>query len=155
MAIMLKRVYEESDPSDGTRILVDRLWPRGLTKERAQVDHWIRDVAPSESLRKWFGHRPERWPEFKIRYRKELESAARVEAIAELRRLCGKGKVTILFGARDEKRNQAVALVEILSLRQLGAGARRRSSASMLSRGTRPGGSNKPSKKSRAGKLRR
>jgi uncharacterized protein YeaO (DUF488 family) len=113
LAIKLKRVYEPPAPADGVRVLVDRLWPRGLRKEAAAVDHWARDIAPSAELRRWFGHDPERWPEFRARYRQEL-LAGRPDALAALRRLCAEGPVTLVYAARDEQRNNAVVLRELL-----------------------------------------
>lgn len=110
--IRVKRVYEEPSRTDGLRILVDRLWPRGLTKERAAVDLWLKDVAPSTELRKWFGHDPAKWKEFQARYRKEL-----VERKAALDLLAQKSKdhtVTLLYGARDEEHNEAIVLKSIL-----------------------------------------
>jgi len=108
----LRRVYEPPSPGDGQRVLVDRLWPRGLTKERARVDVWLRDIAPSEELRRWYGHVPERWEEFRRRYHRELDRNP--VAVARLRGLIEDGPVTILFGAKDELHNQAVALKEYL-----------------------------------------
>jgi len=110
--VFIKRVYAPADPSDGKRVLVDRLWPRGLTKERASVDVWMRDIAPSEELRKWFGHEPERWQEFRRRYHGELDRNP--DALARLREMAEDGPVTLLFGAKDEEHNQAVALKEYL-----------------------------------------
>jgi uncharacterized protein YeaO (DUF488 family) len=111
--IRVKRVYEEPAKEDGYRILVDRLWPRGLTKERARVDLWMKEIAPSDALRKWYGHEPEKWPEFEKRYRAEL--AKKKELLAEVERLEKEhGKVTLLFGRKDEKQNQAVVLASIL-----------------------------------------
>lgn len=110
--IRLKRIYDETSPDDGYRILVDRVWPRGMRKDKAAVDRWLRDVAPSSELRKWFGHDPERWPEFRRRYREEL--AAGPPALYELIELCRDGTVTLLFGARDRERNQAVVLYEVV-----------------------------------------
>jgi uncharacterized protein YeaO (DUF488 family) len=107
--VTLKRVYEPASRTDGCRILVDRIWPRGLTKTRAAVDIWLKDVAPSTTLRKWFGHRPERWTEFRQRYLRELR--ARNEAADALLDAASHHRhVTLLFSARDEKRNQAVVL---------------------------------------------
>src|SRR5512142_602014 len=103
--IRLKRAYEAPDPSDGKRILVERLWPRGLTKEAAKLDAWVKEVSPSPELRKWFAHDPEKWPEFQERYRAELEENA--AGIAELREAMGKGTVTFVYAARDEERNSA------------------------------------------------
>lgn len=111
--IQVKRVYEEPAKEDGFRILVDRLWPRGLTKERAHVDLWMKEIAPTDALRKWFGHEPEKWPEFEKRYRAEL--GKKKELFAEIKRLEKEKKaVTLLFGRRDEKQNQAVILADIL-----------------------------------------
>ncbi len=109
----LKRVYAEPSPSDGTRILVDRLWPRGLTKEKAHVDLWLKDVAPSTELRKWFAHDPARWTEFKSRYRAELSKSA--EPLATLKQAIAKGPSTLLYGAKDEEHNQAVALLDLVT----------------------------------------
>lgn len=106
-----KRVYEPAAKDDGYRVLVDRLWPRGLTKAKAHVDLWLKEVAPSTELRKWFGHEPEKWPEFQKRYRAELNE----EGLASLKRLEKEHKkVTLLYGAKGEERNQAVALLKIL-----------------------------------------
>jgi uncharacterized protein YeaO (DUF488 family) len=111
--IKLKRVYVAAEPSDGYRILVDRLWPRGLSKEKAKIDLWLKEIAPSGALRKWFGHEPERWGEFQVRYRKELKS--KQELLAQVRQLEKQHRtVTLLYGARDESHNEAVALVELL-----------------------------------------
>ena len=111
--IKIKRVYEAPAASDGTRVLVDRLWPRGLSKTDAAVDHWSKDLAPSAALRKWFGHKPERWDEFRKRYRSELANHA--AEVDELQKLARKGTVTLLFGAHDEAHNNAVALMEFIS----------------------------------------
>lgn len=111
-AIAIKRVYEEPQDSDGKRILVDRLWPRGLTKEKARIDLWLKDVAPSNELRKWFGHDPEKWVEFQKRYAAEL--TAHPEGLAALKADLKKGPVTLLYGAHDEEHNQAVALAKML-----------------------------------------
>ena len=111
--IRVKRVYEEPAKDDGYRILVDRLWPRGLTKEKAHVDLWMKEIAPSDALRKWFGHEPEKWPAFEKKYRAELEK--KKELFAEIKRLEKEhGKVTLLFGRKDEKQNQAVVLASML-----------------------------------------
>ena len=110
--IRVKRVYEPASPSDGTRILVDRLWPRGVSRERAQIDHWAKDVAPSHELRKSFAHDPERWDEFRRRYFAELNE--RQDAVEALRQMIGDGKATLLFAAREETRNNALALKEFL-----------------------------------------
>jgi len=116
-AVALKRVYEPPAPEDGTRVLVDRLWPRGLSKEKAAVDHWAKEVAPSHALRRWFGHAPERWDAFQARYCEELESPEAQEEIAALRALQRKGHVTLLYAAKDEEMNNAVALRDYLRRR--------------------------------------
>lgn len=111
MAVALKRAYEAPADSDGTRVLVDRLWPRGMTKAKARIDVWLKDVAPSTQLRKWFGHDPEKWAEFQQRYRAELKGS---EALAELRRLVRAGHVTLVYSAKDEEHNDAVVLAKLL-----------------------------------------
>jgi uncharacterized protein YeaO (DUF488 family) len=111
MTFQIKRVYDKPESEDGVRVLVDRLWPRGLTKAKAGLDHWLKDVAPSAELRRWFGHKPERFVVFHQRYRKEL---AGNPAVAALRKL-GRGRtVTLLYGARDPKVNHAVVLLTAL-----------------------------------------
>jgi uncharacterized protein YeaO (DUF488 family) len=112
MNLKIKRVYEPSDKNDGTRVLVDRLWPRGMTKAKAGVDIWLKELAPSAELRKWFGHDPDKWTEFKKRYRAELEMND--EQVARLREEIKKGPVTLLYGAKDEEHNDAVVLMEFL-----------------------------------------
>ena len=111
--IKLKRVYEPASRTDGTRILVDRLWPRELRKEDAAIDHWSKELAPSTALRQWFGHEPERWKEFRKRYKAEL--AQQPETLAKLRGFARKGPITLLFAAHDELRNNAVVVHELLS----------------------------------------
>nr|WP_242111782.1 DUF488 domain-containing protein [Luteimonas aquatica] len=111
MNVMLKRVYEPAAGTDGERILVDRLWPRGLAKAEAKIDLWLKDVAPSTELRRWFGHDPEKWAGFKKRYRAELKGSA---ALSELRALSRRGDITLLYASRDEEHNQAVALKQML-----------------------------------------
>jgi uncharacterized protein YeaO (DUF488 family) len=113
MRIKIKRVYEQPDKEDGTRILVDRLWPRGLTKAKASVDLWLKGIAPSTELRKWFGHDPDKWAEFKTRYRAELREND--EQVALLKREIDKGAVTLVYGAKDEEHNKALLLQELLS----------------------------------------
>ena len=113
MNLKIKRVYEPSDKNDGIRILVDRLWPRGLTKAKAGVDIWLKELAPSAELRKWFGHDPDKWTEFKKRYLVEL--AENDEQLARLREEIKKGTVTLLYGAKDEEHNDAVVLIEFLN----------------------------------------
>lgn len=108
----VKRIYEPPEASDGRRVLVDRLWPRGMSKDRARIDEWLKETAPSTELRKWFSHDPSKWAEFKRRYAAELEGK---EAILDaLRAEARSGTVTLLYGARDEEHNQAVALRELL-----------------------------------------
>lgn len=109
----IKRIYEEPDPSDGRRILVDRLWPRGLSKERARVDWWLKEIAPSDELRHWFGHDPARWQEFRTRYRSELKGQRAL--LDELKSLARKEPVTLLYAAKDQEHNNAVVLRELLA----------------------------------------
>lgn len=110
--VRIKRVYDEPAAEDGQRILVDRLWPRGISKDKAHIDEWLKEIAPSDELRKWFGHDPARWEEFRERYRQELE--AKAELVAGLRELAAEGTVTLLFAAKDEEHNNAVVLKEML-----------------------------------------
>jgi uncharacterized protein YeaO (DUF488 family) len=112
MTLQLKRVYLPPDDTDGRRILVDRLWPRGLSKATAKIDLWIKDIAPSNELRKWFAHESEKWPEFRKRYAAELRQMP--EVVAQLRAELRKGHATLLFGAHNETENNAVALREYL-----------------------------------------
>ena len=111
MNIMLKRTYTPPARSDGERILVDRLWPRGLAKVQAKIDIWLKDVAPSTELRQWFGHDPAKWSEFKKRYCAELKNNP---ALSELQALSHKGTVTLVYAARDQLHNEAVVLKQIL-----------------------------------------
>ena len=111
--IRIKRAYEEPDGEDGTRILVDRLWPRGLTKEKARVDLWLKDVAPSTELRKWFAHDPGKWAEFQSRYQEELKKNR--EQVLLLRKEAAKGTVTLVYGAKDQQHNEAVILQRLLT----------------------------------------
>jgi len=108
----IKRVYDPPNADDGRRVLVDRVWPRGLRKEKLADALWLKEIAPSTALRKWFGHRPERWEEFRRRYGAELD--AMPETVARLHRLMGEGPVTLLYSARDTEHNQAVALRDYL-----------------------------------------
>lgn len=110
--IKLKRAYEEPSRDDGERILVERLWPRGLTKERAAVDLWLKEIAPSPELRKWFGHDPSKWTRFQKRYWKELEKNE--EAVEQLRQKGRHGTMTLVYAARDEEHNGALALKQYL-----------------------------------------
>jgi uncharacterized protein YeaO (DUF488 family) len=111
-AIHLKRAYDEAAPEDGLRILVERLWPRGLTKDRARIDLWMKDISPSPELRKWYGHDPAKWTEFQKRYRAELDNSK--ETVEELREKCRSGTVTFVYAARDEERNSALILKKFL-----------------------------------------
>lgn len=111
MSVMLKRAYEAPAPTDGKRILVDRLWPRGLAKVKARIDLWLKDVAPSTELRQWFGHDPVKWPEFRKRYRAELKANP---ALEELRALSRRGDITLVYAARDALHNEAVVLKQVL-----------------------------------------
>lgn len=110
--IKIKRVYDEYAKKDGYRILVDRIWPRGVSKEDAKLDKWNKEIAPSDELRKWFDHKEERFEEFKKRYKKELEDHQ--DDLKEIKKIANEKTVTILYGAKDEKMNQAVILKEIL-----------------------------------------
>lgn len=110
--LRVKRIYEEPHPSDGARILVDRLWPRGVSKESAALDRWMKEIAPSHELRKEFGHDPDRWAEFVQAYAHELE--AKPDLVAELRDFAARETVTLLYSARDTRHNQAVALASYL-----------------------------------------
>jgi uncharacterized protein YeaO (DUF488 family) len=112
MTLHIKRVYDSPAKADGQRILVDRLWPRGLSRGRAEVDHWFKEIAPSAELRRWFAHRPERWPEFRRRYCAELDRNP--DGVAELRQAIGRRTATLLYAARDVEHNNARALQEYL-----------------------------------------
>src|SRR5437879_16204 len=110
--IKLKRAYDSPESTDGVRILVDRLWPRGVKKEDAAIDQWMKDIAPSDDLRKWFGHHPERWEEFCERYAEEVSPHS--EQLKQLRDLARKGQITLVYSAHDEVHNNAVALRNFL-----------------------------------------
>jgi uncharacterized protein YeaO (DUF488 family) len=112
LSVRIKRVYEPAEPADGYRVLIDRVWPRGISRERARIDEWDKELAPSTELRKWFGHDPARFDEFRRRYRDELRPHA-----DDLDKLCtraGKGPLTLVYGARDEQHNDAVVLAEVI-----------------------------------------
>ncbi len=111
--IQTKRVYDPTEGTDGTRVLVDRMWPRGIRKQDAHIDLWLKEIAPSTALRQWFGHDPRRWTEFKRRYFHEL--GANADAVRRLQALTDSGDVTLIYSARDEDHNQARALAEYLS----------------------------------------
>jgi uncharacterized protein YeaO (DUF488 family) len=110
--VRIKRAYDPAKPGDGYRVLVDRLWPRGVSRERADLDEWARDLAPSDGLRKWFSHDPTRFPEFRERYREELNGHR--DQIAQLRSRARHGPLTLVYGARDTEHNDAVVLAELL-----------------------------------------
>ena len=111
MPVRIKRVYDEPAADDGTRILVDRLWPRGISREKAAFETWMKDVAPSSDLRKWFDHKPERWTEFQERYREELRGNPEIEV---LRKMAASGTVTLLYGSRNREFNHAKVLAEVV-----------------------------------------
>lgn len=111
--VRIARIYGQPETNDGYRVLVDRLWPRGVKKQAAKVDEWMKEIGPSDALRKWFGHKVERWPEFQKRYRAEL--ATKGDLVKGLRKVERKhGTLTLLFGAKDEEQNQAVVLRDVL-----------------------------------------
>jgi len=112
LRVEVRRVYDEPGGADGIRILVDRLWPRGLSKQRARVDLWLKDIAPSTELRKWFSHDPNKWSEFQARYRHELRS--KVDLLDVLKEKAAQGPITLLYGAKDEAHNEAVVLQSVL-----------------------------------------
>jgi uncharacterized protein YeaO (DUF488 family) len=123
--LRLKRVYEPPARSDGERILVDRLWPRGLSKKDAAVDAWLKDLAPSTELRRWFGHDPRKWTEFQRRYRSELRAHA--DLVRDLAERAARGTVTLIYGARDEEHSDAVVLARVVRARMGRAAAARAS----------------------------
>jgi uncharacterized protein YeaO (DUF488 family) len=112
--VTIKRVYDPAGASDGVRILVDRLWPRGVKKQSAQIERWIRELGPSDELRKFFGHEPARWREFRNRYIEELKRPETQAWLAELARIARDGTLTLVYGAKDEQHNQAVVLKELV-----------------------------------------
>ncbi len=113
MQIKVKRVYEPASPDDGKRVLVERLWPRGMRREQLQIDYWEKEVAPSSELRKWFAHDPNKWDEFKLKYWEELKGNPKIEELKEWAR---RGTLTLLFSARDKEKNSAQALKEYLEM---------------------------------------
>jgi uncharacterized protein YeaO (DUF488 family) len=115
--VRIKRIYDEPAPEDGRRILVDRIWPRGRSQEEVRLSAWLQDLAPSTTLHKWFGHEPERWPEFRERYLAELAGPAAQALLQELADLAQAETVTLVYAARDQKRNNAVVLKELLEER--------------------------------------
>ena len=114
MMVRLRRVYEAPRPEDGTRVLVDRLWPRGLTKEKAALDEWVKDVAPSTELRRWYAHDPARFEEFRRRYEQELAEPGPAKALAGLRETAGQGTITLLTATRDIDHSEAAVLASLL-----------------------------------------
>jgi uncharacterized protein YeaO (DUF488 family) len=110
--VKTKRIYDQASLADGKRILIDRLWPRGIKKEEAKIDEWLRDIAPSTELRKWFSHDPAKWQEFKKRYKRELQDKA--ELVSKLKTEAKKGTITLLFAAKDTEHVNAVVLKEVL-----------------------------------------
>jgi len=110
--LLLKRVYEETSKTDGYRILVDRIWPRGIKKSEAKIDLWLKEIAPSNELRKWFDHDPRKWNQFRTKYSKELKN--KEEELSILTQCLKKSTVTLLYGAKDEEHNQAIALIEFI-----------------------------------------
>lgn len=115
--IRIKRAYREPEPDDGYRVLIDRLWPRGVKKEQLKLDAWLKELAPSSELRKWFGHEPARWEEFQRRYRSELSSPEAQTLLTELAERADLGPLTLVYGAKDEEHNDAVVLRELLEER--------------------------------------
>lgn len=115
--VAIKRAYDEAEPQDGTRVLIDRLWPRGVSKERARIDLWLKDVAPSTELRKWYGHDPAKFDEFRRRYLEELAQEPGKSGIARLREMAEQGPVTLVFAAHDAAHANATVLRELLSKR--------------------------------------
>jgi uncharacterized protein YeaO (DUF488 family) len=114
MDIRIQRAYDDPAPGDGYRVLVDRVWPRGRSRQQLALDAWARDLAPSTALRQWFGHRPERWDAFRSRYLAELAATSARAQLRALRTAAGRGPLTLVYGARDALRNQAVVLREAL-----------------------------------------
>ena len=117
----IKRVYSDPSPRDGVRILVDRIWPRGISKERACIDEWRKELAPSTRLRQWFSHDPHKWKEFRRRYRAELRRSCQTEALKALVVLSRKQTITLIYSAADEEHNQAVVLKAVLDSRRKSA----------------------------------
>lgn len=120
--VRLQRAYDTPGTGDGYRVLVDRVWPRGRTKDELQLDAWARDLGPSTELRKWFGHDPARWTEFQERYRAELADPGRARALDALAERARRGPVTLIFGARDTEHNQARVIADELRSRTIGVG---------------------------------
>lgn len=113
--LKIKRAYDKSESADGERILIDRLWPRGVSKERAHLDEWQKDLAPSTELRKWFGHDPKKWAEFKKRYAKELEAPEKKKLLEDIARRATNGTVTLIYGAKDTEHSDVKVLEELIT----------------------------------------
>ncbi len=113
--IKIKRAYEAKAPGDGRRILIDRLWPRGLSKSEAQINEWLKDLGPSTDLRKWFGHDPEKWEEFKKRYLKELSSPEKIKLLEDIARKAKQDSITLIYSARDTEHSDANVLEELIT----------------------------------------
>lgn len=114
MAIHVKRAYEPPSPEDGVRVLGERLWPRGISREKLAVDAWLREIAPSPQLRRWYNHEPEKWDEFQQRYRRELQRPLQQELLAELVEKAASGALTLVYGSRDTERNSTVILAQVI-----------------------------------------
>jgi uncharacterized protein YeaO (DUF488 family) len=114
MSVTVKRAYDPASPGDGYRVLVDRLWPRGLSKDKLQIDAWMKEIAPSADLRKWYAHQAEKWPEFRKRYRAELQKAPARDLLQELTERAHKGKVTLVIGARDLEHANGTVIAELI-----------------------------------------
>lgn len=115
MSVNIKRIYDQAEQHDGVRVLVDRVWPRGISKDKAQLDHWLKEIGPSKELRKWFGHDPEKYDAFKENYQEELQEGRQQEELQKLKALVNAySSVTLLFAAKDEEHNQARVLKDIL-----------------------------------------
>jgi uncharacterized protein YeaO (DUF488 family) len=121
--IRIKRAYDPPEPADGRRVLVDRVWPRGLTRETLAIERWARDLAPSDDLRRWFAHDPSRWEEFRRRYRLELAAPEREADLEELATIARTGTLTLVYSARAEEHNQARVLAEVIAERAARSGA--------------------------------
>lgn len=117
MSVSMKRVYEAAADDDGYRVLIDGLWPRGINKEKLRVEKWLKPIAPSAALRRWYGHQPERWEEFRRRYREELKASAQQDLLDDLVRRARKGKVTLVIAARDAEHSNGAVLAEWMSER--------------------------------------
>ncbi|MDI6856771.1 MAG: DUF488 family protein [Dehalococcoidia bacterium] len=114
MSVRVKRAYEPSSPEDGVRVLTERLWPRGIAKEKLAIDAWLREIAPSPELRRWYNHEPEKWDEFQRRYRRELQGPRQQDLVAELAEKAAAGTLTLVYGSRDTERNSSVILAEVI-----------------------------------------